>query len=707
MAIYDDWSLDFTNKIISHDTGTTVYSVRSLYTWIQDELDDSGNVDDTIPMTAQTKQDFTLTNGWFLSELPTNVATNYLNGGGITTDGWDGEIYVLTMSGTPTNPISTDIGKTVHNTGSTHTGTLLGYTTTAPYTWWIRVGTGVFSAEAVTITSGTGAGTISTAATGEAIWANIYTIGTIEDNTDIYLVQNFAKITSWWAAGHIDVLVKVQSASTLIDFGILTVYARQYTKLYDYFQSDVSTGGRNPIPLSTSSDINNTDGDYQMVLTTAASGPFVVGEVIVDGSDSTLAGVITSVSGSNPNVTLQYYLISSLANFSSGTGSFSGQTSGGTATAVNPTAVNAGAVSGITFTFGHNTDQDIGDGDGPQPYDVMIDCNGYHLTDFYEYSKYVTNRGSTTTLAGRNGEQYFVTGTARLAYTSQTAAFLEGAVLTGGTSDATGIIEADHDSGTTGFLVVKDVRGTFVAGEIITDDQGTPGSATIAANGVTSTLVIKTAPLGTFAGGKFFGARGVWIENMHADDANNYQLIDANNVSRIPPASISIAVNGVISGDRVSVFKATGASGVVEKAMYSISEALTQPLGYIRISGSAPLDTPATGVIHVVRKTAGGSVLGDESYNYTAWTDNVTYTEFTLSGTTTEDYGTTDSAYVPYIEQEATGTSVSVSVQYVAVRDVVVNVRKKGILPFTLAGVQITSSGLSATAIRTADTIVD
>jgi len=69
-----------------------------------------------------------------------------------------------------------------------------------------------------------------------------------------------------------------------------------------------------------------------------------------------------------------------------------------------------------------------------------------------------------------------------LDYDTQTANFTAGAVLSGQSSGATARIQADSDSGTTGTLTLTDIRGEFIDNEIITDDNGTPGSATV--NGV-------------------------------------------------------------------------------------------------------------------------------------------------------------------------------------------------------------------------------
>lgn len=71
-----------------------------------------------------------------------------------------------------------------------------------------------------------------------------------------------------------------------------------------------------------------------------------------------------------------------------------------------------------------------------------------------------------------------------LAYDTQTANFSKGAVVTGASSGATARIQDDSDSGATGTLTLIDIKGEFIDNEIITDDNGTPGSATV--NGVLS-----------------------------------------------------------------------------------------------------------------------------------------------------------------------------------------------------------------------------
>lgn len=66
-----------------------------------------------------------------------------------------------------------------------------------------------------------------------------------------------------------------------------------------------------------------------------------------------------------------------------------------------------------------------------------------------------------------------------LDYDTQTANFTAGAILTGASSGATARIQDDTDGGTTGTLILTDISGEFIDNEIITDDNGTPGSATV------------------------------------------------------------------------------------------------------------------------------------------------------------------------------------------------------------------------------------
>jgi hypothetical protein len=618
-SIASDWTINTTLETIKHTSGTTVYSVRELYSWLLDYFDELGYLDDQIPIVASTPTEYNLTNGWFVDD----ESFKYLTGGAVTSVGQSGEIYLLTFqSGGYTEAVTGDIGKLVHNSGSTHTGSLVDYDNTTRK-WWVKKVLGTITAEVLTITSGTGAGTTTSVATGESIWSNVFTLGSLVSATTIDIYQNDTQISPWWSTGHIDILVKVKESGTENDGGNLTVLARTYGSLYDHFVIDASAG-RNPIPLAAFTDGNN-------------------------------------------------------------------QTSLGT----------VAGYAGITFTFGH-TSKDSGNGNGLRPYDVIIECNNHSLQHIYEYLKYVTRTGSSTTLNGVNGEFYTAVGDVRFDYDNEASGpFVEGERING-TSGAYGYLVSLIDSGTTGTLVLRNVHGTFI--DNMNLSGVTSGATAQVFGGVTAISPQKQAPFGSFAGGQFFGAQGVWLDNVATADTNNYQLIDSTGTTQAPATGIVLKVTGLAVGDRVSMFRTTGDNEIVDKSVYtSHASSNTSGSSTFIVQETISADTPTLGgTIRVVHRDAAGAILEEHTYTYTSWTGST----FTLSDTLSISYSADDTAFVPYIDIEAISTSTQVAVTYPGSnRYVVTSVRKKGIIPFTVKGV-VESTGLTVTAIRTTDSIV-
>jgi len=454
MAIQDDFSLNYTTKKISHASGSTRYTVNAFYSWLMDLFDDAGQIDDSVPVKANTPTEYELINGW---EFNADSDLEYLYGGSI-----------------------------IVNKGG-----------------------------------------------GNDIWANFYTLGSINAGSVVYWQQGAALVASHagYSTGHIDQLIKVAAAGVDNDSKKVTAYIRNLGDSYDHFQvTATATGGRNPVPLATSTDLND---------------------------DAATASIGT-----------------------------------------------------MTVAFG-TVSRDIGDGNGAQNYDVEVDATGYTCAQAYKLLKYHTRRQAT------------------------------GAVGTGNTT-----------------------AGRFYQ----------------AANGAYS--AVKAAPFGTFAGGKFFGARGVWLKGVA--DPMQMQLIDAGGTVRTPPVSISVAVSGVVAGDRVLV--ARSSAGTVNKSQFTIASVTANT---IVATVPIPTDVPATGVIRV----------GDTRYTYSGKSGS------TFTGVAPNPTGSTGDFYVPLIDTDAAGTTVTApAITYLADFDVIARVRKKGILPFENTG-SVTNAGLTISAIRTADTI--
>lgn len=663
-----------------------VRDLNSLYTYLQDTFDELGALDDQVPMTAQVKlQQYTLINGWVIPDL----SVQYLQ------------------------------------SGSVQDSALAN------------------------------------------IWTNYNTIGSVAGITDtgylptatpipqIYIEQNATSlkdrvISPFWLAAHIDVLVKVTSNSEpslgngdisdgiSINGGTVTIFARRYGDTYDHFET-TTIAGVAPIPLATAADINNTTGTHSFDCDSTTG--YAVGEEFVDNADNTKRGVVTALDAAPTGLsyiftgttqfangdTIVNQVSTSLATLSStistevagfgmnsagaggqvvvatvnGTQAYSAvsgtltegemitQTSTGaqaimmqdTGTGIvlgNQLSNAAGAIiefeatsvvtalastETITFSAGSHTsvstiDRDIDDGNGVQPFNSVIYMNadgageGETLANMYEWIKYRT-RGLTV---GGDGET-----------TGEVPYNLLGA-------------PGNNENGSQGRIY-------------ITLDSTYP--------------LVKASPFGTFAGGTFFGATGVFIQNMANADIRNYQLIDNNGVLRSPPNLQALTAAGLVSGDRVAVFRrpnATAGSGIntTEYTLDSISSTFNgSDDTIIRVQAAIATDTPASGIVRVYDATTG---LFD-SYNYGSFTGQ----EFTMTAPTpslTANLTSASDVFVPLIEAEATGTTESVNLKYQADIPLLARVRKKGILPFEVEGT-FGSAGATVTAIRTTDTIVD
>src|SRR4030042_4707812 len=313
---------------------TDTNTVNELYSALADlfSIPAQNNADDTIPIRAVTPTVYEIgafdagdLEHWFID--PESI--KHLTGGSLQSVGWErdplpadgtGDIGILMVqcSGTGFNIDSGDVGDScTHASGDT--GTIL-YLYSINYRIWIRptdntlandfnTGSGNITADTSTNTAAQTANGV----TGERLWSNVYSIGTIEDNTRIYVVQNFTNLTNFWGDGHIDRLYLVNDGfdAGLIDDGLLTIYSRQYTKLYDHFQADVSTGCRTPIPLATSADINNTTGIRHFTGSGGNSNTFDEGNYIYVGATwatATKKGVLTAAATGAAPVII-YYLV--------------------------------------------------------------------------------------------------------------------------------------------------------------------------------------------------------------------------------------------------------------------------------------------------------------------------------------------------------------------------------------------------------------
>ena len=623
------WTFDNANRILQRDTAvspTTVDPILTVYSDVQDTFDEPSRMDDIVPMSAQTPTEFTIgdprsrdtENPWFIS--PQDV--KYLSGGALQTANWtrtattDNGIVVVSHTG-GVDPVASDIGLPIVHETDADAGVLVGYDNTKDVLY-IRP-----DSNAAANNFDTGSGNLdvtggtqnivqdATSTTGEFLWANPNSVNvlSVQDGTRPYVYQAGAKISDWGdyptnpigihIDGEFDILLLVNDQDGLIDDGFATFFARRGAALGDWFEADLSGGGRVTIPLTGNPDTTNDSiGHHNMAFNNGSGATLLVGEIFDDDTDSETAGVVTVINSGAASATgdFDYVLIRGLNQFST-LDDCTAVTSGKTFD-VNgaPTDLTPVTDSAITFTHA-NFDRDINNGAGSRPYSIDVDCNNLAWERVYQRGKYAHRRGSTVQIDGIDGETYRGS-TLQVEYSGQTINLTEGLTLTFSPSGATGIIVADHDDGATGDVILRAVRGTPTTSDTITDGSG---------NGDVDSLrtipTLKFAPLGNMAGTLWQGAPGMCpiLANIATGREKDYTLIDDDGVVQDPPNTVAVTVTGSAADDWVTMFRLTGVAGSINKTEYT-SDATGNDIGDIDLDVQSAIsqEAPPSGWIRVV-----------------------------------------------------------------------------------------------------------
>lgn len=74
-------------------------------------------------------------------------------------------------------------------------------------------------------------------------YSGLKTQGSIVAGSPIYVMQSAAKLTDFWADGHIQILVKCKAAGAFVDSGLVDVASRKYGQSYSWATVDLTPGG--------------------------------------------------------------------------------------------------------------------------------------------------------------------------------------------------------------------------------------------------------------------------------------------------------------------------------------------------------------------------------------------------------------------------------------------------------------------------------
>lgn len=664
MPVSTDYTIDYVDRKITYVGGFTggipdsIYTVNELYSYLQDTFDEPAQMDDPIPMTTQTPTQYTIFNKWFMDD----ETMKSLYGGSLQTNGWayaasSGITQLWWTSGSSDPPIAADIGKNAIVGATSKTGVILAVDTVKRVVWIRNNGATQFVAADNVVEDGGGgdfdfvieadSGAQTGVLSGESVWGNFFSLGNIQADTELYVGQEdehqggsttpvVTKLGFWWDSdvdfatgspnnvggpGHFDILVKVQEAGVWLDDlnltnqGRVQFYARQGDTVYSHF---LTTGqvGNFPVPYAATGFDINQRGFSRVDIPGAFSGAFTIGEIITapGGAKARLTSFVTDTS-------LSYILVGDLTDFTTGAELITGEDSGSTATkdGIAPTAINGAVAGGITVVDGHNGTFDVDQSGTNEDYAVVVDCNNLALSVVYEHLQYLARRGSTATLLPEPGagnqdiEFYRGVGDIYITTDAEGTGLTEGQTVSGSISSATGELVAYDFGGGTGYCIITNVKGAFVNNDVITDE----GAGSVTADVNQEVLVdVSAAPFGTFAGGRFFVARGVVLDNVPAGDNNNWQTFDVTGTPFQPPSTRTITFRGLVVNDRAAIFEVATPSGTdVVKTVDLLSGAVGSST--IVLDSNVVQDVPLTGWIRVVDTDTPGK---EERYEYSSFT---------------------------------------------------------------------------------------
>jgi hypothetical protein len=347
--------------------------------------------------------------------------------------------------------------------------------------------------------------------------------------------------------------------------------------------------------------------------------------------------------------------------------------------------VDVAGWSTITNTEGYSAIDVTGDGVDEYYYSEW-NKDSYSINQLFERAKWLTRRGSTSTLYGLNGD-LFRGITHEITVDTNTGNFeaVEPISWTGGTGQ---MLAVNNEAAPTKMWIQLLTGVAPSNGQTIT---GTTSTATCDVNETIISRTISQPFVGASTGSAIIGSYGLGIEA--SDLSSQDKLFDLDNVQNNPPNNVTFIVGGLVSGeDRIIVGPETG--GNIDVSQLSISGAYVGGESTFTVQETIPSDTPSAGTFRCWNGDTYSRVT------FTSWSGS---TFAGCAGVPACING--DNIWISYIDELASGTSASFTTIYSTDRSLFIRVRDGGLSPiktFETTGTLGVSGG-SSTAIRTSD----
>lgn len=351
--------------------------------------------------------------------------------------------------------------------------------------------------------------------------------------------------------------------------------------------------------------------------------------------------------------------------------------------------------TGITNTEGYRAIDVNNDSTNEYYFSEWVKST-YTINQFYERMKWLTRRGSTSTIYGLNGE-LFKGITHEVALTTpRTGTFsaVEAVSWGAGATAGTGQMFAIDSVGTGTKMWLQLLTGVAPSASVTITGVST---ATATNSGTPTERTLSFPFCGASTGSAIIGSYGFGMGSTSLTASD--KLFDLSNTQRVPPNYVTFTVSGLVNGeDRVLVGpKDTGSA--IKYNQFTLNGTLSgATVTSVIVNIAIPTDTPATGTIRVLRNSGVYSRIAYTSYTGSTFT--IGSTDFSTDNATTGN-----NCFISYIDLMASASTASFTGVYLADRDLYVRVRDGASTPiktFESPGT-LGSAGGSASVIRTSD----
>jgi hypothetical protein len=347
----------------------------------------------------------------------------------------------------------------------------------------------------------------------------------------------------------------------------------------------------------------------------------------------------------------------------------------------------------ITNTEGYQAIDVDGD-TTPEYYYSQWNRDIYTINQFYERMKWLTRRGTVSTLYGLSGG-VFRGITHEITITPGAGTWVEPESVSwpGGTGQLFAV--NNTTGGSTTKMWIQLLTGVAPTnGQTITGN----GGATGVCSGTPTNRALKTPFVGQSTGAAIIGSYGLGIQV--ADLTANDKLFDLTNTQRVPPNIVAFVTSGLVVGEDYLLI---GPKGVGDEFEFDQLELDTTLSGAaetsVVVTTNILVDTPLTGWLRV--ETDSGR---RKKVTYTSWSvDTFTITAADFS---TDNATAGNDVMISYMDKLADATSMSFSATYSGSdRSLFVRDRDGGVSPTKTfeSSATLGSSGGTISVIRTPD----